>query len=188
MKSTIAALFSVMMVNFAVAQTVDVPVEQQYSLFMKMLSFDKNLKDRAGNEIIIGILYQNNFKFSLDTKDNLMKAFNTSSVKDINKIPVRFTPIDIDEVTDLSAAVTKYAISVFYVTPLRAAHLSSIIGLARARQIRTITGVPEYVNSGLALGIGAKGGKPLILVNLSAAKMEGANLNSQLLKLAKIIE
>jgi hypothetical protein len=188
MKNTIAALVSVMMVNFAVAQTVDVPVEQQYILFMKILSFDKNLKDRAGNEIIIGILYQKNYKISLDTKDILMKTYNNSTKKDIINIPVKFVPIDIDETTDLNIAITKNGISVFYVTPLRAARLSSIIDLARSKQIRTMTGVPDYVVSGIALGIGAKGGKPLILVNLSAAKAEGANLNSQLLKLAKIIE
>ncbi len=188
MKTLIFALIFILTINLVVAQTVEVPVELQHSLFMKILSFDKNIKARAGSEIIIGIIYQKNFKISLDTKDEILKAFSKSPVKDINNIPVRFVPIDIDEETDLGASVTKYGISVFYVAPLRATQLSSIIALARSKQIRTMTGVPDYVVSGLALGIGAKGGKPLILVNLAAAKMEGANFNSQLLKLAKIIE
>jgi hypothetical protein len=187
MKTLIAAIIVIIAINFAAAQVMEVPIEQQYLLFMKILSFDKNLKDRAGSEIVVGIFYQKNFKISIDVKDDLMSAFNKSTNNYIMNIPVKMVPIDIDEVIDLAAAVKKYSITVFYITPLRAARLGHIIDLARSQQIRTLTGMPEYVVSGLAIGIGSKGGKPLIIVNLLAAKAEGANYNSQLLKLARIV-
>jgi hypothetical protein len=48
--------------------------------------------------------------------------------------------------------------------------------------------VPDYVGAGCAVGIGTEGEKPLIIINLPAAKAEGADFSSQLLQLAKVIE
>ena len=62
-----------------------------------------------------------------------------------------------------------------------------ITGVSRAKKVITLTSVPDYVESGLAVGIGVKGGKPRIIINLPAAKAEGANFSSQLLRLAKVI-
>ena len=55
------------------------------------------------------------------------------------------------------------------------------------RRFRTITGVPEYVDQGLAVGIGIRRDRPLIIVNLEQARAEGAAFSSQLLALARIV-
>jgi hypothetical protein len=165
-----------------------VPVEQQFALFAKILTFDKNLKDRVGKEMVLAIIYQNNFKSSFDTKNVLEKTIDLSPIKTVLDIPLRTVAIDIENEIDLESALKRNNISVAYIAPLRAASLNLIISRMRQLQIRTLTGVPDYVNSGLAIGIGSKGGKPEILVNLAASKLEGANFNSQLLKLAKIIK
>lgn len=52
----------------------------------------------------------------------------------------------------------------------------------------TFTGVPKYVEQGIAVGIGIQDRKPKIHINLSASKAEGAEFSSQLLKLAEIVD
>ena len=48
-------------------------------------------------------------------------------------------------------------------------------------------GVPVFVEDGLAVGIAMKGNRPLVVINLTASKAEGADFSSQLLHIAKII-
>ncbi len=167
---------------------MEVPLEQQFSLFLKILTFDKNLKERAGDEFVIAVLYQKKFKSSLTAKDEIESVMGKSLINKIGQSPVKYLSIDIDSESDIPAAINKSGADFLYVAPLRAFSLESIIDASRALGKTTLTGVPGYVESGLAIGIGARGGKPEIIINLPAAKAEGANFNAQLLKLAKIIE
>ncbi len=169
------------------AQEVAAPIPLQLALFFKILSFDRNLKSRVGDEIVIGIVYQNKFKTSFNIKEQVVKVMNKSSTKRIEDIPVRQVLIDIDDI-DLASAISNNKVDVLYITPLSAVGIKEIIKVSRANKITTLTGVPVYVESGLAVGIGKKDEKPQIIINLPAAKAEGADFSSQLLKLAKVIK
>lgn len=169
------------------AQEMAVPMDVQFALFFKILTFDRNLKARVGDELVIGLVYQGGFRTSLNAKDEAVKVISKSSKDKIKDISIRQVSINIDD-TDLAGAVSKRKVDVLYITPLRAVGIDTITDISRAKRITTLTGVPEYVESGLALGIGTKGEKPLIIINLPAAKAEGADFSSQLLKLAKVIE
>ena len=175
-------------VAMSLAQETAVPVNVQFPLFLKILTFDRHLKTRVGGEIVIGIVYQRKFRTSLNVKDEFVNVAGTSSIKTIDGIPIRCVPIEIDDETDLANAVSKNRVNLLYVTPVRAVDVEVITAVSRAKQVMTFTGVPDYVESGLSIGIGIKGEKPLIIVNLAAAKAEGTDFSSQLLKLAKIIE
>ena len=80
------------------------------------------------------------------------------------------------------------SVNILIVAPLQAYSIEEITTISRTKHIMTFSSVPEYVNEGLSVGIGLKGGKPQILINLDAAKLEGLDFSSQLLKLAKIIQ
>ena len=74
-----------------------------------------------------------------------------------------------------------------YVSPLRATPLRDVITASRAMRVTTVTGVPRYVESGLAIGVDMKGERPEIVINLAASRAEGADLTSHLLKLARVV-
>ena len=168
------------------AQETAVPVEVQFPLFLKILTFDRNLKARVGDEIVIGIVHQSRFRTSLNVKDDFVDVMNRSPIKKVKDIPVRQVPIDIDK-SNLGKAISKNKVDILYITPVRALGMEKIAGVSRARKVITLTGIPDYIKSGLAVGIGVKGGKPWIIINLPAAKAEGANFSSRLLILAKVI-
>ncbi len=169
------------------AQEIAVPVSIQYPLFLKILSFDRNLKPRMGEAVVIGIVYQAKFKTSNHVKNDLVSVMNEYPVKSIDNLPISFCLLDMSGDLDLEAVIAKNKIDILYVAPVRALSLKSLTEASRAKSVTTITGVPEYVDSGVAIGIGMKGGNPQILINLAAAKAEGIDFSSKLLKLAKII-
>lgn len=187
-KVRFAILLIILLSATALTQEMAVPVNVQYSLFLKILTFDRNLETRVGDEIIIGIVYQRKFRRSLITKNELVKVMEESPIKKIENIPIRYVTIDIGSDSDLLGAVLKDNIDILYITPVRAVGIKTIADVSRANQIMTVTGVSDYVESGLAVGIGIKGEKPLIIINLLASIAEGADFSSQLLKLAKIIK
>lgn len=169
------------------AQEMVVPMEQQFPLLLKILIFDRNLKTKVGDEIVIGILYQERFRRSLNVKDDFIDSMDNSINKSVNNIPFKTVSIDIES-NDLETVVMSEKIDLFYITPLRAFTMDKITDLSRSKRIMTLTGVPEYVEAGVSVGIGFKGGRPNILINLETAKAEGVDFSSRLLRLAQIIE
>jgi len=181
-------ILSLLVTPLSRAQEIEVPANVQFALLQKILAFDRNLKERAGDEIVIGILYQSNFRSSLNFKDELAAVIKKSTVEQLLNLPIRYVAIEVVGNINLGEQAVKHNVDIFYVAPLRAVEMKTITAVSRARKILTFTGVPAYVEIGISVGIGIKGDNPRIIVNLPAAKAEGAEFNAQLLKLAKIIE
>lgn len=169
------------------AQERVAPIEIQHALFVKILALDRDLTARVGEELVIGVVYQPEIRASWAAKDDFMRAMAMSSVHRIRGIPVRGVPVEIGSLEDLARDVERHRIDVLYVGPMHALDVSRIAALARALDINTLTGIPAYVGSGLAVGICLQGKKPEILINLEAARAEGARFNAQLLRLARVV-
>jgi hypothetical protein len=168
-------------------QEMPVPVHVQLPVLMKIITFDRNLKKRDTKDLVIGILYQSKFRMSLDVKNQLVAALDDSPLKEVEGAPIRYMPVDLEDQTDLQSTILKGEITVLYITPLRAIDIGSITAVSQALRILSFTAVPDYVDLGVAVGLGTKGDYPQIIINLPSARAEGADFSSQLLKLAKII-
>lgn len=164
-------------------EEMPLPVKDQMPLFLKILSYDKNLPHR-GDEIVIGVMYQERFRSSILAKDEVMEVMQ--SFEAVSGRSIRLVPLAIDENTALDERLDDPAINVFYVAPLRAFDLQKLTDVSRTREIITLTGVPAYLDAGLSVSLDVKGGKPLILINLPASEAEGADFHSQLLKFAQV--
>ena len=67
--------------------------------------------------------------------------------------------------------------------------MPALLEISWAQQILTVTGVPAYVDKGVAVGISLnRENKPLILINLASSKSAGSAFDANLLKLATIVE
>jgi uncharacterized protein DUF4154 len=164
-----------------------VPPQLQASIFTKILTFDRNLKARAGKEIRIGVLYQKKVRTSLEAQEEFVAAMCGNPGRRIDGLPVTCIAIEWTSAPEVDAAVVRQGIRVLYVAPLRAVAIREIVAISRSRRVTTLTGVPDYVESGIALGLSLREERPLILVHISAARAEGADFDSQLLKLARIV-
>ncbi|MBN2412711.1 YfiR family protein [candidate division KSB1 bacterium] len=180
---TIILLFT--LIFPVLGQDISVPIRIHLPILLKILTFDRNFKNKVGDEIVIGIIYQRKFNTSLNAKNNFVDELNKSGLTKLEGLDVKFTTINIDT-TDLETALLSEKIDVFYVTPLRAKGIEEIKNKSRKYHIITMSGVEEYIKFGLTVGVGIKGNKPQILINLDAAKLENIDFSSQLLKLAQI--
>lgn len=187
-KAVVIAGFMVVNMPIIYAEEMEVPIVQQYSIFMKILSCDRMIAERSNGQLVVAIVYQSQYKQSLDTHDEFISIISKNPVSSLDSIPIKYVSIDLNQDTDLVSAFRQADVRVAYIAPLRAYKIENIAFACRQMAVTSLTGVTSYVEAGLAVGISNKGGKPRIIVNLPSAKAEGANFNSQMLKLAKVIK
>ena len=168
------------------AQEMAVPVEVQTSVFLRVLQFDRDLADRAGDELVIGIAYQRRNRASLNARDAILGA--SRGEQSVMGIRVKYVTIALTGDGSLGDSLGANKVDVLYIPPLRSLGLERVIAAAEAHGVLTWTGVVEYVGGGVAVGVGAKGGRPEIVINLDAAKAAGVRFSSQLLKLARLVD
>ncbi len=167
------------MATAAVSVSMPVPVDTQVALFRNVWKLDRNFDSTKG--IRLAIVYQDNYYDSLAAKEDFVAA--------IGRQGLQITIVLVDAGTQqlLSNGLNAVEADIVYVAPLRAIDVTEIGRISRFHRFRTITGVPEYVDLGLAIGIGIRRNRPLIIVNLEQARAEGAVFSSQLLALARIV-
>lgn len=171
----------------AAAEEMEVPVEIQFPLFLKILPFDRNFKKRVGDEIVIGIVYQEKFRKSLNIKTQLENFLGKSKENKIDDLPFRYVLINLGSLSEFKAILVKEKVDIVYITPLRAVAVDTLVSYSRSLGITSLTGVPAYCELGIAISIGTKGESPIIIINLPCARSEGADFSSRLLKLARVI-
>ena len=180
-------LFTLVHYSASRAQEMPLPVEEQLNVLLKALTFDRNLKEHRGERLTIGIVYQALYKKSLQSKNELIEAFKTIPIKEIFGYSLHVVPIDL-RLIGLEEAVATQDVSILYITPLDSYDIRKISEVSRRKGVITISGVPQYSEQGIAVTVSKKGETPQIIINLDAARAEGADFSSQLLKMAKIVD
>jgi len=156
-----------------------VPLDVQLALFANIWKFDRTF-DSTGVVTLV-IIYQEGYRDSLLIKDDLIATV------DRLKLPIRCVPLEARTDELLRKRLNDVRNAVVYVTPLRSVDIGEIARISRSHGLRTLTGVPEYVDAGIAVGIGERKSRPLIIINLRGARAEGSDFSSQLLSLARIV-
>jgi hypothetical protein len=173
--------------GLALGQGVSVPENLQYALYCKALVYDRQLKARSGDLVTIGILYQNRYRASRESMEAFREAARSSTIQEIQTLPVSITEVDIER-ADWQQRVADQGVDILYIAPLRGVDLHQVAAFAGDHHLLTLSGQAEYVDDGIAIGLQVAGDHPQIIINLTAARAQGADLSSQLLKLAKVIE
>jgi hypothetical protein len=187
LRNLIFCLIPLLLSASSYAQEMALPVEDQVPLFIKILNYERNLKNYKNDIVVIGVIYQERFRISNLAKDAFIKTIDENSEITIDGKPVDCVPIEISNIDYLENIIIDKKIKVLYVAPLRSIELSSIYRVSRQKKVVSITGVSRYVKDGLSVGLDLIDERPKILINLKAAKYEGTDFTSQLLRLAIII-
>ena len=171
------------------AQEMAAPAGIQVPLLFKILTFDRRTGARPpGQVIVIAVVFQSGYRASLVAKNQVVDALEAMEHSTISGHPVRWVVVELKEREQLRLALIHERTDVVYVTPLRGVELDPLVRAARAGGMTTFTGVPLYVEQGLALSVGIVRDRPQIIVNLPATRAEGSDFTSQLLRVCKVIE
>lgn len=168
-------------------QEMALPAENQWSLFDRILGFDRNLEERTEDGMVIGVFYQSRYRVSASARGELVQAAQGASGRILDLEHVRLVSLEANSEEEMRRRLEEEGVDLLYVTPLRAQEASEIAEVATGLRIPTLTGVPEYMAEGICLGLGLRGGRPEILVNLPVCRSVGMDLNSELLKLATVV-
>ncbi len=165
-----------------------VAADRQVPLLLKILTYDRQLEVKAGRELVIGIVSSPLSPASAKAREEVLASLQTFLGKTVKKLPLQFYWQDYTNPDKLAAWVKNKRISVLYLSPGNEKNLPAILKFSQENQITSITGVPDYVERGVAVGIGERQAKPLILINLASSKREGSEFDASLLRIATIVK
>jgi hypothetical protein len=171
----------------ASAQEMALPVGIQWSLFDRILAFDRTFEQRSQGHFVVGVLHQSRNRASANAHDEFLAAVGKGPDLVLTAGRTRLVSIEATGPSELRRRLQEEGVHVLYVAPLRAVDLSQVAAVAADLGIVTFTGVREYMEDGFGIGLGIRGGRPEILVNLDVCRAVGMGLSSELLKLATVI-
>jgi hypothetical protein len=169
------------------AEDMALPVSTQVPLLLKILTYDRNLGAKAGSELAIGIVYDPSDRDSAKATTDLGSALFQYQGKTVKQLPIKYYTIEYTTTADLERFVKQKGISVLYIAPGNTRNLANILQVSQDLHLTTLTGVPDYVRRGAAVGLAQGADRPQILVNLQTTRNEGSEFDASFLRLATIL-
>jgi len=170
------------------AEKMEVPLDLQVSLILKSLSFDRALRERAGEELKIGVLWLPRVPDSRAAKDDLSAILGGYAHREVEGLPITYKLIEYSSSDKLKKEIGSGGVDLLYITPGNMDNIAAITQVTQRLKLLTVTGIVGWVDKGVSLGIGLKEGKPQIVVNLESSKAEGVDFDARFLRLAKVIK
>ena len=189
-RGLLAAVFaSLLCTSAAGTEPMSFPPDVQITLLLKILTYDRSFAVKAKSQVMIGVVYVAGDAESVKAKDDILKTLQLVADRTIKGVPIKAVPLEYKDPKSLAETVRSQGINVFYIAPGNANTLTELLRMSHTRGITTATGVPEYVQRGVAIGIGKKADqKPDILINLSSSRQEGSEFDASLLRIANIVK
>jgi uncharacterized cupredoxin-like copper-binding protein len=183
----LAAAAFLLFAGSAAAEQMALAAEQQVPLILKVLTYDRQFEARTkGTEVAIGIVYDPADRDSAKATDEISSTLFKWSGKTVKKLPIKYFTIEYVSHDQVEKFVKQKNINVIYVAPGNSKNLTSLTKMSQALGITSVTGVPDYVRKGVAVGIGVVQDRPQVLINLTSSKSEGSDFDASLLRLATV--
>jgi hypothetical protein len=153
-------------------------------LFAKALSYERRLSATKGDSVGIAVLYVANDGGSKAAAERWLASFQSQGEVTIDGAPVKAmaVPYDPEPVRKLIRTRGIDVLIACEGVPYRA-----VSGLAVDHAILSAGDTLGGVRESLSLGVFVGDGKPRIVINMQAAKREGARFSAKLLQLAQVI-
>jgi hypothetical protein len=164
-----------------------VPAEHMGKLAFRILTFDRRLIVRAGEgSVNVAVLYRPGAPASEARYEEVEQAFRALAGKgkvmgrEVKAVALPFSPRLADDLKRLKAVAVYVCVGLESETEV-------IRTATQAGQVLSLTDSEESTRAGLGIGIVLRETRAAVLVNLKAARAEGADLDSAFLKLAEVI-
>jgi hypothetical protein len=166
----------------------DLPTTLRASMLVRVLAYDRRMGQKPP-PLTLAVIHRQGDANSESQGQEFSGALEVAARgKSIAGRPLKVVRIGFSNTnqlqTELSAA---HAVALYVCEGLESAS-ESIAQVTRRLSVLSIAGSEAQVNQGLAIGLSRKGNSPVILVHLSAARAEGADLDAGLLSLSRLVE
>ncbi len=163
----------------------EVPAEKQAIIILRILAYDHALADRAGASVRLAVVHG-------ESAAGLACASRMRTALDgpVNRVVVTGKRLEVQTLSAVAVSghsLTERGIAVLYMCGGAEAHVPAVVKAARIARVLTFTDQPHYLAHGLSIALSDDRARVGILVNLVAARAEGARLAGQLLRLSKVV-
>ena len=184
----ISAVIALLLACGGITQADELPAGHQSLLVLRVLAYDRNLKTRAKDTVTIVVAYKAGSSASEEARGGIVKALEELASKaTVGGLPVRVMAVPSSDPASFESKLVAAHASALYVCPSLADSISAISAITRRRSIVTLAGTETYVKAGLSIGLAMRNSKATVVVNLTAAHAEGADLDAALLHVSEII-
>lgn len=168
------------------ARVMDLSVADQWHLFDNVPAFDRTFDERGAEPRVVGVLYRSQFRPSALARSELDDLYEENAVT-LGGRETRLVAIELTTTGELEGALIEEAVDLLYIPPRRGGVIADIARLSDEHRVATLTGVRDYVDLGVAVGIGLRGDRLEVLVNRDASRAQGMDLGSQLLAVTSVL-
>jgi len=153
-------------------------------LLAKALSYERRLADTKGKSVGIAVL------FAADSASSKQEAQRwVASFQALGSVQVHGVSVEVWAVPHQPARVSDFVRDhgVDVLLACEGTSFAEIAALARQHKILSSGDTPAAIAGNLSLGVFMEKSKPRILINMRAAKAEGAIFSAKLLQLAELL-
>jgi hypothetical protein len=168
------------------AQEASVPAPMQAQLLATVAPYDRNMTARAGAVIKVLVLTKPGDGDSARAAKQLLEALGR--LPQIGGLPHTESTLAFVTAAKLASACREQHVSIVFVTPGLAAHVTELAGALVGADVLTVGSNADYVANGIVLGFDVVSGKPKLLVNLTQARKQHVAFNASVLKMMKVFE
>jgi hypothetical protein len=183
----LSTLIAVVMITALVrADDQLVPIQLQAQLFAKVLTYDKNFPERAGQLARVLLVMKKGHADSVRVASQMQSALRP--IAPIGGIPHEEIVVAFEGAVALADLVKASGAAAVFFGPGFDDDVDAIKTALDGHDVLTAGSVPEYVPHGIVLGFDIVSGSPKLLVHLTQARRQHVSLRAELLHLARIFE
>lgn len=157
-------------------------------MMLRILAYDRNVRTRSnGKSAPVIVLYQEGNQASEALQGDVTNALeDLANTVSVSGLRVQVNALAYSSANDLDGKVAAlHPVAIFVCTGL-GDNIGTVAQVARRRSVLTLTITTTYLKAGLSIGLSRGEDRLNILVNLPAARAEGADLDAALLRLAEV--
>lgn len=166
-------------------EEVAVPVKVQAGLIGKIVAYDRNLDQRAGDRIRVAIVVDGSSPDSARVGAQMRAALG--ELPTLGGKPHEEQIISFKDEKSFADAMKSGKVSLVYVTPGLGGTVDRVVAALDGAPILTFSALPDDVHKKVVVGFDVIGGKPKLLIHLAQSRRQGVAFSAELLKLAKVI-
>jgi hypothetical protein len=170
-----------------VARAEDIPVliDLQATLLAKVVAYDRNLPERAGDRVRTLLVGKPSDPTSMPFVRQMLQALG--AIGSFGTLPHSEEIVEYTTAAALLEKCRNERISIVYLGPGLHNDIEPIRDALQPLSILTVSANPEDVPRGIVLGFDLVYGKPKLVVHLAQARKQRVDLIAEVLKLMRVI-
>lgn len=155
-------------------------------IILKVLTYDKQFDSRGKGDFVVLVVSESGQSAS---RAQVLEVLKSLPVTSIRNRPLKFIAAEFADQGGLAADAAQLGAHALLAVPgLSPGGVGAIAAVAKSRQLYSLALDVAMVEKALALGVGSASGRPQIVINESAARAVGAQFETSVLKLARVVQ